>query len=110
MKKSSKYWDKWQSDLEEKLKSLGYRKFIQNYKREDFTYWKTFQENGEKIYQVGVLFYDFRKYDKNLNISIQYECMLLNTDRIDFSVSKEIKLEEFESMSKTFYESMKQFI
>ena len=108
-------WDEWLNDVEDKLKSLGYRKYVQNLKHEDFTYWKTFyNDSNEKVYQVGVFFYDFRKYQE-INgmpdkIAIQFECKLINTeDRIDLSVYKNITLQQFEEMSKTFYNVMKQF-
>lgn len=99
-------WDLWLSEKEAFLKEQGYRKFIQNrFKNEDFAYWKKFDG-----YQVGVLFYDFRKYvsaNENLNISIQYEAMLIDCDcRIDLSVSKDMLLTSFEAMAQDFYEAM----
>jgi len=39
-----------------------------------------------------------------------YECMIINDDRIDLTVSKKITLDEFEWMAKSFYESMLKFI
>ena len=106
-------WDGWLFEVETNLKELGYRKYVQNHKNEDFCYWKTFKNGDNKLYQIGVLFYDFRKYverDSNANrISVMYQCMLLCDDRIDMDVSKEIDLPEFETMSKTFYESMSRY-
>lgn len=106
-------WDSWLLEFETNLKELGYRKYVQNYKNEDFCYWKTFKNGDDKLYQIGVLFYDFRKYaerDPNANrISVMYQCMLLCDDRIDMDVSKEIDLSEFEAMSKTFYKAMSQY-
>ena len=106
-------WDSWLSEFETNLKELGYIKYVQNYKNEDFCYWKTFKNGDVKLYQIGVLCYDFRKYaerDPNANrISVMYECMLLFDYRIDMTVSKEIDLPEFEVMSKTFYEVMSQY-
>jgi hypothetical protein len=107
-------WDTWLEETETKLKELGFHKYCQNHKREDFAYWKPYTVDSIKLYQIGLLFYDFRKYamtDLNANrISIQFECMILNMDaRIDLEVSKDISLEEFEKMSKTFYESMSQY-
>lgn len=108
------YLSDWLNDTEKKLVELGYRKYAQNYKGEDFCYWKTFYNNGgEKIYQVGILFYDFRKHiawgEAANRIGMQYDCMLLGGSRIDLSISKEIDLPEFEVMAKEFYESMKKF-
>ena len=106
-------WNEWLLETETKLKELGYRKYVQNHKNEDFCYWKTFKNGEDKIYQIGILFYDFRKYadcDPNANrIGIMYECMILSDDRIDMCVSKNIHLNEFELMSKTFYEAMSQY-
>jgi ankyrin repeat protein len=42
-------WDEWLSETETKLKELGYRRYVQNYKNEDFCYWKTFKNNEDKI-------------------------------------------------------------
>lgn len=106
-------WDEWLSETETKLKELGYRRYVQNHKNEDFCYWKTFKNGDDKIYQIGVLFYDFRKYaerDPYANrTGIMYECMVLGEDRIDMCVSKNIDLVEFENMAKTFYGAMLQY-
>ena len=106
-------WDEWLSETKSKLKELGYRRYVQNHKKEDFCYWKEFKNGDEKTYQIGILFYDFRKYADNdpyaHRIGIMYECMLLGDDRIDMSVSKDIDLLEFEKMAKTFYETMSQY-
>lgn len=106
-------WDEWLSKTETKLKEIGYRKYVQNHRNEDFCYWKTFKNGEDKNYQIGILFYDFRKYaehDPSANrIGIMYECMVLGEDRIDMRVSKDIDLVEFENMSQTFYEAMSQY-
>ena len=106
-------WDSWLLEYEANLKELGYRKFNQNHKNEDFCYWKTFKNGEDKIYQIGLLFYDFRKYadrDPYANrIGIMYECMVLGEDRIDMCVSKNIGLVEFENMAQTFYRAMSQY-
>lgn len=103
-------WDGWLLKYENNLKELGYVKFNQNHKKEDFCYWKGFSNGEYKIYQVGVLFYDFRKYayrDPMANrIGVMYHCMILANDRIDMEVSKEIDLPEFENMAKDFYQAM----
>jgi hypothetical protein len=107
-------WDGWLLDFESNLKELGYIRYSQNHRNEDFCYWKTFKNSEDKICQVGVLFYDFRKYsdrDSLLNrIGIMYQCMLLCDDRIDMDVTKDIDLPEFELMAKQFYDSMSKFI
>lgn len=110
--KEHESWDHWLELTEIALKAEGYRRYNnENYKREDFVYWKSFKIDGEKAYQIGVLFYDFRKYidtDPNANhIGIQYECMLLELNgRVDMSVSADISLTAFERMSQQFYNSM----
>lgn len=106
-------WDEWLSETETKLKELGYIRYFQNNKKEDFCYWKTFKKGEDKMYQIGILFYDFRKYadrDPYANrIGIMYECMVLGEDRIDMCVSKNIYLVEFENMARTFYGAMSQY-
>lgn len=103
-------WEEWLSETEIKLKELGYKRFVQNHKNEDFSYWKTLKKGEDKIYQVGILFYDYRRYAHiNLSaneIAIMYQCMLLSENRIDMCVSKNIDLKEFENMAKAFYEAM----
>jgi hypothetical protein len=43
-------WDSWLSEYETNLKELGYIKFVQNHKNEDFCYWKTFKNGEDKFY------------------------------------------------------------
>ena len=102
-------WDEWLFETETKLKEIGYRKYVQNHKNEDFCYWKTFKNGEYKIYQIGILFYDFRKYADANRIGIMYECRILGKDRIDMCVSKNIDLVEFENMAQTFYRAMSQY-
>ena len=102
-------WDEWLEKNEASLKELGYRKYKQDVKKEDFAYWKAFEG-----YQVGIFFYDFRKYQNQFNvperIGVQFECMFTDIDaRIDLSVSKDISLEQFEIMAKTFIDAMSQY-
>ena len=100
-------WDEWLEKTELSLKELGYRKYTQSLKNEDFAYWKKF-----KGYQVGIFFYDFRKYQNNIpeKISVQYQCMVNDIDsRIDLSVSKDISLDQFEIIAKTFVDAMFQY-
>jgi hypothetical protein len=106
-------WDEWLSETEAKLKELGYRKYGQRHVNEDFCYWKVFKDGENKIYQIGISFHDFREFanhDPDANrIGIMYDCMLLCGDRIGMRVSKNIDLNKFESMAKTFYEAMAQY-
>jgi hypothetical protein len=108
------YWDSLDELLDKTevfLRDRGYKKYKQNYKNEDFAYWKSFYINDVKAYQVAVLFYDYRKYNNAFidcnRIGLQFECMISNIDsRIDLSVSKDVTIEVFEDMSRKFYESM----
>ena len=56
-------WDEWLEKTELLLKELGYKKYKQNLKNEDFAYWKKFEG-----YQVGLFFYDFREYQNQFLI------------------------------------------
>ena len=107
-------WDGWLSEFENKLSELGYRKYCQNHRYETFCYKKTFKEDNKKLYQVGILFYDFRKYKYNYpsanHIGIMYDCILLGKDSIDMTVSKEIDVPAFEEIAKKFYNTMSEFI
>lgn len=100
--------------LTSKLEELGYSKYVQVLKNEDYSYFKTYvSEDGVKKYQIGLLFYDFRKYDKFDSdiVSVQYWCLLFDADgRVDLTVSKDISLTEFEAMAESFYKSMKEYI
>lgn len=107
-------WDEWLSATEAKLKESGYGRYVQNHKNEDFAYWKTMKNGEEVTHQIGILFYDSRKY-KDVDpfsdkIGIQFETMFCRIDhRIDMCVSKDITLAEYEEMSEHFYNSMLKF-
>jgi hypothetical protein len=99
-------WNKYLDELHKYLTGLGFKKYKQNLKREDFAYWKKYDDK----YQIGLFVYDFTKYDLKNKVSIQFECMAINIDgRCDLSVSKEIELPEFEKMAKAFYEAMSKY-
>jgi len=101
-------------DLEEfeaNITEMGYIKYNQDYRHSDFQFWKCFYENDEKIYQIGMTCYDWSKYEfGDDHIGVDYECMFLDSDRIDLIVSKNIKIEEFEIMALDFYNTMKKYI
>ncbi len=92
------------SKIDTELKSKGYKKYDQLHKESDYQYWKTLSG-----YQVGVLIYDFRQYDKKESIKILYECKLLNEDRVDLTMSKNINIDEFEEISEQFYNFMNDY-
>ena len=108
-------WDSWLAKTEKELIKIGYKKYDQRHKGETFAYWKTFKKGKKSIYQVGILFYDFRRYAyKNPSankISIMYQAMIISKEycRIDMDVMKDINLKEFEVMAKDFYESMSKY-
>lgn len=109
-------WDEWLREAEDSLGARGYRKYKQNLKNEDFAYWKSFHDSDDnKIYHVGLFFYDLRKFNHldeggHERIGVQFICMLNDSDgRIDLSVSKDITLEHFESMSLEFYNSISKY-
>ncbi len=105
--------DSWLSEFEENLKAIGYKRYNQKYKNENFSYWKTYNIGSLRIYQVGILFYDYREFThRNENahrIGLTFECQLLGLNRIDMTVSKDIDLPEFEEMAVSFYDAMRQF-
>lgn len=103
-------------EFEQLLKDRGYTKYVQNYKSEDYLYWRSFEriERGKGGYSVGFAFFDFSKYPqfKDTNpISISYEFMLgvnPEIDRLDLTVSDDrITVEGFEEFCKKFYEFYK---
>lgn len=108
--KQTENWQDWLAEVEGKLKDAGYTKYFQKYKSSDFQYWKNFDINGGKAYQVGVLFYDFRRYQGRANvpetIGVQFDCLIISDDRIDLSISKDITVADFETISTSFYQSM----
>ncbi len=99
----SETWEDWLAEIDQRMKSKGYRHYHGHIKKESFCYCKTFCG-----YMIAVLVYDFRELFYS-RIGIQYECLLGDNDgRIDLSVSKDITLEQFEAMADTFYQAMKQ--
>lgn len=117
IKKTSKRttWEDWLDKTETALKDLSYSKYCTICKSEDFSYWKSFYKDNKLIYQVAILFYDFSAYQNKSTItppkiSISFECLLANIDaRIDLSVSKDITLQEFETMAEEFYYTMAKY-
>lgn len=107
-------WEEWLEKTESALNKREYVKHKQNLKSETFSYWKTFYVNEKKAYQVALLFYDFRKFQKNFNIpdriDVQFECIIFDTDdKFELSINKDITIEQFEIMATTFYDAMIQY-
>jgi pyridoxine/pyridoxamine 5'-phosphate oxidase len=103
--------------FEDNLVSKGYRRVNENYKKSDYVYWKSFNQqvdaDGDKIsgYSVGIAFYDFSKYPQHRDekkIAISLECLITDhagLDRIDMTVTdSNTTIEEFEEICKSFYE------
>lgn len=117
MIKEQENLDKRLSDIETKLKAAGYKKKSGHAKSEDFGFWQTFYVEEKKAYQIGILFYDWRKYlDRNASdnkIVVQYECMLIceTYSRVDLSVCDEnMDAAKFEAMAAKLHEMFgKQF-
>ena len=99
-------WNQYLIELDTYLTELGYRKYTQKLKHEDFAYWKKY--DGK--YQIGLLIYDWRKYENHdlpIKVTVGFQCMPLDIDcRCDLNVSKDIELGEFEKMAETFYDAM----
>ena len=98
------------------LVNLGYRKYNQNLRMEDFAYWKSFEsdEDRKNGYSVGLLVYDLSKYpqfSQKDSISISLEFMLGNNDkidRLDLTISDDrVSVEQFEDFCKKFFEFYK---
>ena len=111
---ASMSWDEWLTAVDTALVKRGYRKYHQDYRNADYTYWKTYSAGEDKLYMVGIGFYDMRKYmqqGRNADyIGVQYECMILGEDRIDMSVSSGVSLKEFEGMAQKFYHAMRGYV
>ena len=108
------------TDYDEYLKDLDtfmwydhvYKRYNQNLHGEKYAYWKVFKDSdGNKLYQIGLLVYDFREYNLEVKISTEYRCMVLDDgdDRLEMICSKDIELREFEKMSESFYNEMKKY-
>ena len=113
--KLPKTTEEWLKNTEDELERMGYRRYKQNYKSEDFAYWKTVcNDDGKKIYQIGLLFYDWRQYlhlnPNNDRIGIQYEAHLFGSGRVDLCVSDNMTLDLFEKMAGDFYSTMKKYL
>jgi hypothetical protein len=108
----SKTWEEWLEKTELVLKNSSYNKYCTIFKSEDLSYWKSFYKDNKLIYQVAILFYDFSAYQNKSTITppkicISFECLLANIDaRMELSVSKDITLQEFETMADEFYNTM----
>lgn len=98
-------------ELNDYMLSLGYRQYLQLHKNSDSTYWLT-----KEGYQVGVLVYDFTKYNNSditphHFVGLSFEYMMLSDDmfdRMDLCVSKDYEdISEFEELSEYFYKNMK---
>jgi hypothetical protein len=106
-----KYTKEKSKEFESYLKEKGYFKYVQNYKNEDYLYWKSFDKRD---YSVGFAFYDFSKYPQfkeKYPISISLEFMLgvnADIDRLEISISDDrISVEEFEKFCSKFYDFYK---
>jgi hypothetical protein len=103
-------WDEWLVATEDALEKRGYTKYKNHSERSDFSYYKTFYRGEEKIYQVGLLFYDFRKFERAdtcaNRIGVDFKCYIICDDHVCMTVNKDMSIEEFEELARVFYFSM----
>lgn len=107
--------EEWQQATEDRLKKIGYARYNQQLKGSDFQYFKTIWDNDEKIYTIGVLFYDWQKYkDKLANpehairIGIQYECSFICDDNVWLSISSDkCSIEKYQEICENVYHTLK---
>lgn len=109
-KEENEDWDDWLKQLETKLSKKGFGKFNQKIHREDYAFWKKYDEK----YQIGIFVYDFRKYlDRNPNanyVGLSFHCHILDEETFRMEVDREHPtLKVIEEISSKFYESMKEF-
>lgn len=94
-----------------RFESLGYTNYPnQVFKNEHHRLWKSFYINDEKVFQIGILIYDYSRYTFSNQVGFQYECLLIGDERIDLSVSKNIDINKFEEIAFDFYEAMKKYL
>lgn len=93
------------SNFENEFKNEGYTKQINKFNVEDFSYWKSFKdEKGKSLYQIGVLFYDYRSIGENL-IRTRFQCSILIREGVEMTVNRNISLHEFQEMAIKFFKS-----
>lgn len=105
-----------------KLEESGYKRYKQNFNREEFAYWKSayneLDEDGDKIvkYTYGFLFYDHGKYpgvpklddwgvEPYMLVGNRF-CEKMGVARCDLAITiwnKEIHVEHFEKMCEDFF-------
>jgi hypothetical protein len=97
-------WDEWLLYVEKEMKAKGYTKYKQDYRNSTFQCWKTIKRKDERLYQIGMLIYDYRDFYGH--IGVQFEC-IISGKSIFLSVSENIAVAEFEKMAKKFYNHFK---
>ena len=103
-------------ELEKFLLERGYRKFKQNFRNEDYMYWKNFEriytDDGHKHggYSIGFAFYDWSKYPQyteELNMSVSLHFLLgtdQGVDRLDIDITDDdMTVEDLEIFGAEFY-------
>lgn len=106
----SETWDEWLAATEDTLKKRGYNKYNNRSEKCDFSYYKTFYVGEKKAYQVGLLFYDFRKFERAdtcaNRIGVDFKCYIICNDHVCMTVSKDMSIDEFERLARQFYISI----
>jgi hypothetical protein len=103
-------------ELEKFLLERGYRRYKQNFRREDYMYWKGFErdDNGNSSYSIGFAFYDWSKYpqftEENI-MSVGLHFLLGNdqgVDRLDIDITDDdMTVEGLEIFGEEFYRFFK---
>ena len=103
-------WDEWLAAAEDALKKRGYTRYKNHSERSDFSYYKTFYSGDKKLYQVGLLFYDFRKFkNQDVNsdrIGVGFRSYIICDNSVSMTFSGDISVEEFEELARVFYFTM----
>jgi hypothetical protein len=103
-------------ELETFLLERGYRKYKQNFRSEDYMYWKGFErdEDGNSSYSIGFAFYDWSKYpqfteENTMSVSLHF--LLGNdqgVDRLDIDITDDdMTVEGLELFGAEFYRFFK---
>lgn len=103
-------WDELLEIVENTLQNRGYKRFSQRLGREDFTYWKSFEG-----YQIGIKFYDFRKYIAHEpeadSISVMFTIVPLRDDgRVELEISIPLTVEKVESLAEEFFSFTQKYL
>jgi hypothetical protein len=99
--------------FEQELILKGYKKYNQDFKNSDYTYWKSFHKESNLTddenpgFQIGFPFYDLTPFDAKNKIHVACYFTLGNTtkiDRLDVEINDDrMTIEKFEKFCEDFY-------